>query len=209
MSLWRQRRWHTPEKPKSCRICRVCSFSGSHFQDLCGFSVPASGSSKWREHHKSPKVVDFVRSAPFPEAISKAPVDFLEIRLLGPPKWREHHKSPKVVDFVEFAPFRWKQDSCRFPVFSSFLEPPKWREPQKPKSCRFCRVRSFCGSFSLINFLEFRHLELKEPQKSREIRKICNFLPFRTYFGQTWSGRSHQPESVRENHQIRQLSRGL
>ena len=36
--------------------------------------------------HKSPKVVDFVESAPFPEAIPKAPVDFLDFRLLGPPK---------------------------------------------------------------------------------------------------------------------------
>ena len=49
--------------------------------------------------------VDFAESAPFPEAISKAPADFLAFRLLGPPKWREHHKSPKFVDFVESAPF--------------------------------------------------------------------------------------------------------
>ena len=57
------------------------------------------------EPHKSPKFVDFVEPAPFPEAISKAPVDFLDFRLLGPPKWREPHKSPKFVDFVESAPF--------------------------------------------------------------------------------------------------------
>ena len=57
------------------------------------------------EPHKSPKVVDFVEPALFPEAISKAPVDFLDFRLLGPPKWREPYNRPKCVDFVESAPF--------------------------------------------------------------------------------------------------------
>ena len=42
------------------------------------------GPPKWREPHKSLKFVDFVESAPFPEAISKAPVDFLDFR--PPPK---------------------------------------------------------------------------------------------------------------------------
>ena len=35
---------------------------------------------------KSPKLVDFVESARFAEAISKACVDFLDFLLLGPPK---------------------------------------------------------------------------------------------------------------------------
>ena len=35
------------------------------------------------EPHKSPKYVDFVKPAPFPEAISKAPVDFLDFRPPG------------------------------------------------------------------------------------------------------------------------------
>ena len=82
----------TPQKPKTCRFCRVRSFSGSHFQGPYGFpGFP-------------PEIKG--TSAPFPQAISKAPVDFLDFRLLGPPKWRELHKSPKFVDFVESAPFR-------------------------------------------------------------------------------------------------------
>ena len=69
------------------------------------FALFPEATPKWREPHKRPKFVEFVESAPFPEAISKAPVEFLDFRLLGPPKWREPHKSPKFVDFVESAPF--------------------------------------------------------------------------------------------------------
>ena len=47
------------------------------------------GPPKWRETHKSPKVVDFAESVPFAEAISKAFMDFLDFRFVGPPKWRE------------------------------------------------------------------------------------------------------------------------
>ena len=110
----------TSQKPKSCRFCRVRSFCGSHFQGPSGFhGFPASG----RDPNKSPKVVDFVESAPFVKAVSKAPVDF---RPLEPPKWRELHKSSQIVDFAEPAPFA-EAISKAFVDFLDFrpLRPPK------------------------------------------------------------------------------------
>ena len=70
----------TPQKPKTCRFCgepapfpeaisKVC-LRFLHFRHL--------GPPKWGEPHKSPKVVDFVKSAPS-AAISKACLDFLRV----------------------------------------------------------------------------------------------------------------------------------
>ena len=62
-----------PTKVTSCRFCRVRSFCGSHFQGPFGFAgldFRLLGPPEWRQPHNSPKVVDFVESAPFAEAIS-------------------------------------------------------------------------------------------------------------------------------------------
>ena len=98
-----------------------------------------------KESHKSPKFVDFVESAPFPEAISKAPADFLDFRLLGPPKWREPHKSRHFhgpVDFLDFRPPRGRNEGT----------------PQKQQNRPFRNVRSFSGSHSKasVDFVDFR-----------------------------------------------------
>ena len=50
------------------------------------FVVRPLGPLKWKEPHKSPKVVDFVESALFAEAISKAFLDLMDFRPLGPLK---------------------------------------------------------------------------------------------------------------------------
>ena len=54
---------------------------------------------------QKPKSCRFCNSAPVAEAISKALLDFLDVRPLGPLEWREPHKSRIVVDFVESALF--------------------------------------------------------------------------------------------------------
>ena len=53
------------------------------------------GPPKWREPHKSLKFVDFIESAPFPEAISKAPVDFREGRCAQILSGRQQHE-PRI-----------------------------------------------------------------------------------------------------------------
>ena len=146
------------------------------------------GPLKWREPQKSPKFVDFVKFAPFPEAISKAPVDFLlDLRLLGPLKWREPYKSPKVVDFVSGSHF---QGPCGFPAFPASGTAEMEGTPQKPKSCRFCRVRSFSGSHfqGICGFAGF-------PADSVEIEetgKTLSFLLFWQYFCKIPSGKTQQ-----------------
>ena len=64
----------TPQKPKTCRFCRIGSFSGSHFfwsvwicrgLWLLGWPKAQKLSISGRGTHKSPKVVDFVESALF------------------------------------------------------------------------------------------------------------------------------------------------
>ena len=107
---WTAEMEETPQKPTSCRFCtkapsdlldvrllgppkwrelphksrKVVDFV-SHFQGPFGLlDFRLVGLPKWREPHKSPKVVDFVEPAPFAEAISKAPSDLLDFRLLAP-----------------------------------------------------------------------------------------------------------------------------
>ena len=93
----------TPQKPKTCRFCRVLSFSGSHFQGPVDFlDFLLLGPPKWREPQKSPKFVDFiepVESAPFPQAISKAPVDFPGFPASGAAEMEGTPQKPKICRF--------------------------------------------------------------------------------------------------------------
>ena len=157
----------TPEKPKICRFCTVRSFSGSHFQDPCGFSgFPALGQPKWREPHKSPKVVDFVESAPFPEVIS------------GPGGFPASGTAERALLFRKPFPralwIFWI--SC-----SGIAE--KEGTPQKPKICRFCRVRSFSGSHfqgpcGFPGFPALGQPKWREPHKSPKVVDFVESAPF-------------------------------
>ena len=56
----------TPQKPKSCRFCRVRSFSGSHFHGTCGFlDFRLLGPPKWRRTPQKRKSCRFCRVRSF------------------------------------------------------------------------------------------------------------------------------------------------
>ena len=152
----------TPQKPKICRFCRVRSFSGSHFPGPCGFSWV---SGFWDRRNggnpnKSPKFVDFVEPAPFPEATSKAPVDFPGFPGCGTADMEGTPQKPKICRFYRARSFSGShfQGPCGFAAFPASGTAEMEGTPQKPKICRFCRVRSFSGSHFqglLVDFLDF------------------------------------------------------
>ena len=169
----------TPQKPKSCRFCRVRSFSGSHFQGPCGFpGFPALGQPKWREPHKSPKV----ESAPFPEAISKAPVNFW-ISGFWDRRNGGNSQKRKSCRFCRVRSFSGShfQGPCRFPGFLP-LGPPKWREPHKsPIFVDFVQSAPFPEPFPApVDFLDFRLLgppKWRNPTKAAKSSiSQCSFL---------------------------------
>ena len=154
----------------SMHRCQFCCLKGLFRQkrrarvDSTPWSTQIS--PKWREHQKSPKVVDFVQPAAFTEAISK-------VRLLGPPKWREPHKSPKVVDFVNH--FQGPFGLLDFRL----VGPLKWREHKSPKVVNFVESAPFAEAISkapwdLLDFRLLGPLKWRKPHKSPQ---VVDFVP--------------------------------
>ena len=154
----------TSQKPKSCRFCRVLLLRKPcprPLVDLLDFRP--LGPPKWRELHKSPKVVDFVESASVAEAICKSLVDFLDFRSLhGTAEMEGTSQKPKSCRFCNSAPVAEAISKTLLDFLDVWLLGPlKWREPHKsPKVVDFVESAVFAEAISkaLLDFMDFRPL---------------------------------------------------
>ena len=175
-----------PQKPKSGRFCRVCSFLQEPFpRTLQNFlDFPHLGAAEMQGGpHKSPKLVDFVGNPflfrkPFLRSVCVSCISGIWGRRNGGTP-----QKPKTCRFCgEPAPFPEAISKvCLLPGFPAFAAAEMGGAQQKPTYCRFCRVRSFCGSHfqGLFEFargfwlLGWPKWGKGTPQKPKSCRSCC------------------------------------